>query len=118
MGERVVIGREPPLAQEAPPAAPPLDYGKGGRGEDFWRSFNATVQAVAELLARGWVAARPYVGAWWRQVVFAVGLGCVLAGLGHCLHRHSYGSEGVVLMFIGGVMIGLCVRVPLIGQPK
>lgn len=46
-------------------------------------------------------------------MIFAIGLGCVLAGLGHCLHRHTYGGEGIALMFIGGVMIGLVVRVPL-----
>ena len=59
------------------------------------------------------IAAWPYIKAWWRQVIFAIGLGCVLAGLGHCLHRHTYGGEGIALMFIGGVMIGLVVRVPL-----
>lgn len=55
MGQRVVIGREPP---------PPLDYGKGGRAEDLWRNVNAGVQRFGEWTIMAAIAAWPYIKAW------------------------------------------------------
>ena len=114
MGERVTIGREPPMAREVPPA--PLEYSRGGRAGDWWREASAWGHAGIEVTTKFSMRAWPHVRAWWRQVGFALGLGFTLAGLGHSLNRHTYGGEGVILMFIGGVLIGLCVRVPLSGQ--
>lgn len=93
MGERVYVGRQgEPAAQPAGKGAEvPLDYHQPS-GADRWRR----VEGVVRMLGG------------YRQVGFAIGLGFVLAGAGVALRSDSAGLLG----FIGGVLIGLCIRIP------
>ena len=111
MGERVVIHDEPPLASETPPQGVPLGYGRGDSGGDAWRWIvahgRAWIHAFEELLK----ILIPLLGGW-RQILFALGLAFCLGGAGYGFDR--YGGEAPFMMFVGGFIIGLVIRVPLL----
>src|SRR3954451_2049441 len=108
MGERVVIRDEPPLANEAGPQ--PLNYGQGNRRGDAWRGVVAHLKAVGDAFEEFFRIIIPILGGW-RQITFAFGFAFVLWGIGLCIDR--IGGPGPSWMFIGGLMIGLLLRVPL-----
>ena len=94
MGERVYVRPHEPRGQDPfvePEAGVPLDYHQDTRA-DRWRQWRATVTLLGG----------------YRQIGFAVGLGFVLAAAGAALRS----DEASFFGFVGGVLIGLCVRVP------
>ena len=107
MGERVVIRDEPPLASEAP--RQPLHYGHRDRAGDWERWISAHLKALGDAFKELLRIIIPILGGW-RQIIFALGLAFVLSGIGYCFDRWGTGPSW---MFIGGLMIGLIVRVPL-----
>ena len=121
MGERVVVGRvAPPQSADdargkadasagvAPPE--PLNYGRGDRAGDAWRWSRAQGAAwMDNIKPLTGVLVRMLGG--WPRIGFAVGLACVLAGLGDCLIKA--GDGGVFWMFMGGLLVGFTLRVPL-----
>ena len=118
MGERVYVGRATPVEpiDEGAGSArrdPPLEYGRGNRASDTWRALHAGATMLLKAIAR---ISRPVVAALGggRRIFFATGLALLLAGLGDCISAYSSG-DGVLWMFIGGLLIGLTVRVPLRG---
>ena len=119
MGERVVIN---PAAANEPTPAVPLEYGRGGKGHDAWRRFTATVgtftsEGVRRARARlreNSMTLEPQIQrllrrlGGWQQLGFAAGLGFILGGIGF-----SLGSpQAVMMMWLGGVLVGLCLRLP------
>jgi hypothetical protein len=122
MGERVVVGRATPVDPIDEPGAdprdsgrrePPLEYGRPDRAGDAWRWLNARVAPLLESITRLAQIFAAALGGW-RRVFFALGLACLLGGLGDCLAGFSRG-DGAFWMFVGGLLIGLTVRVPLRG---
>jgi len=118
MGERVVVGRATPVESIDEPiaggAGEPLNYGHRDRAGDTWRWARAWVTALLENIVRLTNMLVAALGGW-RRVGFAVGLACLLGGLGDCIGSFS-GGDGAFWMFIGGLLIGLTVRVPLRGS--
>ena len=123
MGERVYVGRATPVepADEPSPGGaggaarrdPPLEYGRGHLAGDAWRWSRAWGSALIENVARLTQMFVAVLGGW-RRVTFALGLACLLAGLGDCLADYSHG-DGAFWMFVGGLLVGFTVRVPLRG---
>jgi hypothetical protein len=128
MGERVVVGRATPVESIDDPeigggggggagagtsSTEPLNYGRGDRAGDAWRwsrSWGAALLESARRLSGLFIVT---LGGW-QRVAFAFGLGCLLGGIGDCLVGFPRGSsDGPFWMFVGGVLIGLTVRVPL-----
>ena len=115
MGERVYVVRATPVEPIDEGAAarrdPPLEYGRADRAGNAWRWTRAWGGALSESVAR---LAHMFIAALggWRRVFFALGLACLLGGLGDCLAGFSRG-DGAFWMFVGGLLIGLTVRVPL-----
>ena len=115
MGERVYVGRATPVEPIDEGAAarrdPPLEYGRADRAGNAWRWARAWGGALSESVAR---LTQMFIAALggWRRVFFALGLACLLGGLGDCLAGFSRG-DGAFWMFVGGLLIGLTVRVPL-----
>jgi hypothetical protein len=120
MGERVVVGRATPVEPIDEPGvgpgagAEPLNYGRGDRAGDAWRWTRARVTPVLESIVQLVQVVVVALGGW-RRIGFALGLACLLGGLGDCLAGYSRG-EGAFWMFVGGLLIGLTVRVPLRGS--
>ena len=113
MGERVVVGRATPV-EPIDGSVEPLPYGRGNATGDAFRSARAWTWAVLENLGRLTQLVVAALGGW-RRVGFAIGIAAVLAGLGDCIGSFSRG-EGVFWIFVGGLLIGLTVRVPLRGD--
>ena len=127
MGERVVVGRATPVEPiddrgsgggssggvGAAASAEPLNYGRADRAGNAWRWSRAWGAALLEAVRRlGGLLMGALGGG--QRVLFALGLGCVLGGIGICLDTSPRGtSDGGFWMFIGGLLIGLTVRVPL-----
>jgi hypothetical protein len=120
MGERVVVGRATPVEPVDEPAGegvrrePPLEYGRQDRTGDAWRRLHAWSAPLVDAVMRLTQIVVAALGGW-RRVFFAVGLACLLGGLGDCIGSFSHG-DGAFLMFVGGLLIGLTARVPLRGQ--
>jgi hypothetical protein len=121
MGERVVVGRATPVEPIDDPGvggggvagAEPLNYGRADRAGNAWRWSRAWAAAVLEGLRRLGGMLMATLGGW-QRLLFAFGLGCLLGGIGDCLTGFPRGtSDGPFWMFIGGLLIGLTVRVPL-----
>jgi hypothetical protein len=107
MGERVVIRDEPPLASEAPPP-PPLGYGRANRAGNALRWLEVRLRILGDAMKELFAMVIPALGGW-RQVGFAFGLAFVLGGFGSALGRNG---EPAFWMFVGGILVGLSVRVP------
>ena len=113
MGERVAVGRVTPAEPVGDPrGGPSLDYGRGDRAGDAWRWWRAWGTAALESTTR---LAQMLVAALggWRRVFFAFGLACLLGGLGDCLDTFP-GGEGAFWMFVGGLLVGFTLRIPLL----
>jgi hypothetical protein len=122
MGERVYVGRATPVEPVGEPDGagagaarrdPPLEYGRADRAGNAWRWARAWGAALGESVTRLTQLFVAVLGGW-RRIVFALGLACLLGGLGDCLADYSRG-DGAFWMFVGGLLIGLTVRVPLRG---
>lgn len=117
MGERVVIN---PAAAKEPILAVPLGYGRGGHAGDLWQRFRTTARtiahdvrwrlvpwldAVSDTVGR---ALEPLIIALggWRQLGFAFGLAFIGGGIGFAI-----ADEAVLMMWLGGLLIGLCLRI-------
>ena len=87
MGERVLIN---PTVKVRRPASPLPRIQGALSAVPRWK------QKVVDVLS-------PLGG--WRQVVFAFGLAFVLGGVGDVLNC-------AVMLFIGGLLVGLALRVP------
>jgi hypothetical protein len=115
MGERVVVGRATPVEPIDDPdgGAEPLNYGRAARAGNAWRWSRAWGAALLESMRRLGAMLIATLGGW-QRAAFAFGLGCLLGGIGDCLGGFPRGSsDGPFWMFIGGLLIGLTVRVPL-----
>ena len=121
MGERVSVGRVTPVepVDDRAAAGPePLNYGRGDRAGDAWRWSLAQAAAWGENI-------KPLTGVlvrWlggWPRIGFALGLALVLAGLGECLlkSRGNDNDSGAFWMFMGGLLVGFTLGVPL-RQPR
>jgi len=128
MGERVVVGRATPVepiddqggvggggvgSGGRAASTEPLNYGRADRAGNAWRWSRAWGAALLEAVRRlGGLLMGALGGG--QRVLFALGLGCLLGGIGICLDSSPRGtSDGAFWMFIGGLLIGLTVRVPL-----
>jgi hypothetical protein len=98
MGERVYVSVGEPRVNPPPPPGPqpvePLNYG------------DRTIPP--EWMERGRGAVRWLGG--WPQIAFAIGLGTTLASIAI---GYSRIFEAGVWAFVGGVLMGIVLRVPL-----
>jgi hypothetical protein len=112
MGERVVID---PQRMTEPVEAVPLEYGHGGKAADAWRAARSRAGVAWEAVRASSRATTddlnaklvPALGGW-RQVGFAFGLAFICGGIGLSLGS----GAGAIPMWLGGLLIGLCVRIP------
>ena len=95
MGERVVVGGAPPPPQEPPKPVEPLSYAEPSTSS-IW---DDRVMAVIRLVG----------GA--RQILFALGLACVGAGVGEFDGFDGSGDASAWFAF-GGLFLGLAIPVP------
>jgi|SRR5690242_10682361 hypothetical protein len=109
MGERVVVGPATPV--EPIVDEPPLEYGRGNRASDAVRVSRGYLTVFFDQLITLIRTITDALGGT-RRVAFAIGLGMLLGGLGDCIAGYSRG-QGAFWMFIGGMLIGLTVRVPI-----
>lgn len=89
MGERVVIGFPP----EQPKPVEPLNYAEPSTG-------NLRMEKVM-----GYVRLAGGV----RQILFAVGLACIGAGVGGLFDRSG---DAAAWFFVGGLLLGLAIPAP------
>jgi hypothetical protein len=115
MGERVHVRTVPAEpVDSADEGARTVDYAKPDLNPSFptfWKAV-ASVRAAGSELYTTW---EPYLERGWRrlggtrQVLFAVGVAFVLGGFGATLSPRDEGP--VLAMVIGGLLIGLTVRI-------
>jgi len=98
MGEKVYVSSGPPRDPEPPRASrEPLNY-----------ASSAVPPRYVELL-QGWI--RRAGG--WPQLVFAFGLAFVLMGIAAGLSTQYTQGPPAFFAFVGGLMVGIVLRVPL-----
>ena len=98
MGEKVYVSGEEARPSTSPHPVHPLNYAPPDR---IIRQFGAHAAKVLRC-AGGW-----------QQLVFAVGLATTLAAFAYGLTSHVDRDETAVFAFMGGLLIGVVIRVPL-----
>jgi hypothetical protein len=115
MGERVHVRAVPAEPVGAEQAGPTVDYAKpdvNPKFPTFWKAWTGFRAAMDEM----YIAIEPALERAWRrvggtrQIVFACGLAFIFGGIGAALAR----DDGPAMaMAIGGMLIGIAVRIPL-----
>ena len=91
MGERVVVGVPP----EQPKPVEPLNYADRSTGSPWEERAMGYVRLVGGV----------------RQILFALGLACIGAGLGQ-FDWYNGSSDAAGWLFVGGLLLGFAIPAP------
>jgi hypothetical protein len=95
-----------------------------GHEASWWQRFSTTASAffresfdgIWKFVGYFWGMAAHYAGGT-AQLIFALGVAFLAGGFGLAIER-SEGGTGHFWMWIGGLLVGLVVRIPQSGAPK
>jgi hypothetical protein len=96
MGEKVYVTNDPP-SDPPPRAAEPLNYADPRLRKGFVEWLAGTERRLGGR----------------NQIIFALGLGLLLSGIVAGISSRYGRRDGTFYAFLGGILVGLVVRVPL-----